>query len=105
MNFENRNIEVSSLPEIDSFEKSKIESALILSFDKIARVVNNELLLHAHFKQHKNEGPKVKHSVHLKLTFPGKTTVASESGWELLKILQIALNNLERETVESIKKR
>ena len=105
MNFEGRKIEASNLPELDSFDKSKIESALILSFDKLQKITNNELLLHAHFKQHETDGAKTKHSVHLKLTIPGRTFVASETGWVLVSVLQKALNVLERETVESVKRR
>ncbi len=105
MDFEGRKIEASNLPEVDSFDKSKIESALILSFDKLQKITNNEMLLHAHFKQHETDGAKTKHSVHLKLTIPGRTFVASETGWVLVSILQKALSVLERETVESVKRR
>ena len=80
MNFNGRKIEASNLPELDSFDKSKLESALILSFDKLQKITNNEMLLHAHFKQHDSEGTKTKHSVHLKLSIPGRTFVASEAG-------------------------
>ena len=105
MNFENKSIEASNAPELDSFETSKIESALIQSFDKLHRIVNNEMNLHVHFKQHETNGSKTKHSVHLKLTLPGHTLVASETGWVLLAVLQKALNVIERETVESVKRR
>ncbi len=104
MDFEGRKIEASNLPELDSFDKSKVESALILSFDKLQKVTNNEMLLHAHFKQHESEGSKTKHSVHLKLSIPGVTSVASGSGWILVPVLQKALNVLERKTVESVKR-
>ena len=104
MNFESRKIEVSNLPEIDSFDKSKVESALIFSFDKLQKVINNEMLLHAHFKQHETDGTKTKHTVHLKLSIPGNTFVASETGWILVSVLQKALSVLERETVESVKR-
>jgi len=105
MNFGERKIEASHLPELDSFEKSKIETALSLSFDLLQKIANNEILLHAHFKQHKPEGKKVKSTVNLKLVIPGRTIVASESGWELVGTLQAALKVLERETVESVKRR
>lgn len=105
MNFGKRRIEVSSAPELDSFCQSKVESALSFSFDKLQSIVSNELLLHAHFKQHEVQGKRTKHSVHLKLVFPGKTIVASESGWQPVKVLQRALNVLERESIESVKGR
>ena len=104
MNFGERKIEASNLPELDSFDKSKVESALILSFDKLQKITNNEMLLHAHFKQHESEGTKTKHSVHLKLSIPGRVFVASETGWALVQVLQKALEVLERETIESVKR-
>ena len=105
MNFGNRRIEASNAPELDSFCQSRVESALILSFDKPQSIVSNELLLHVHFKQHEVQGRRTKHSIHLKLVFPGKTVVASESGWQPVKVLQRALNVLERESIESVKRR
>jgi len=104
MNFQGRRIEASNLPDLDSFEKSKVESALILSFDKLQRIANNELLLRAHFKQHETEGKRIKHSVHLKLAIPGKTLVSSESGWNHVNVLQKALKALEREATKSVKR-
>jgi len=104
MDFGERNIETSSLPETDSFEKAKIESALCSSFDRLSRIINNRLSLHAHFKQHETGGKRKKHSVHLKLSFPGKTVVASDSGWLLASVLQSALKVLEREAINSVKR-
>lgn len=105
MDFSGRNIEASDLPELDSFEKSKIASALILAFDKIEKKVNNDLLLHAHFKQHDDGGRRTKHTVNLKLSLPGHTFVASETAWGCVDSLQKALKVLEREAVEGLKRR
>lgn len=105
MNFEGRRVEASNLPKLDSFAQSKIEHALILSFDKLQRVVNNQVVLHAHFKQHMPEGKRTKHSVHLKLSIPGSTLISSESGWNLVNVLQNALHVLEREAIKSVKRR
>jgi len=104
MNFGNRRIEASNLPELDSFALGKIELALNLSFDKLQRIVNNEMLFHAHFKKHEREGKRAKHSVHLKLSIPGKTLVSSETGWNPVNVLQKALGNLERETIRLVKR-
>lgn len=104
MNFGNRLIETSNLPDIDTFEEKTLESAFSKSFDKLRTIVKNDLRLHAHFKRHEVEGKKTKHSVHLKLSFPGKTVVASESGWSLPNIAQKALKALERETLKALKK-
>ena len=104
MSFDGRKIQVSCLPELDSFEKSKAESALVACFDKLNLLVKNDVLLNAHFKQHETGGKRAKHSVHLKLSLPGKTLVASDSGWELLSALQSALKTLERETKDFLKK-
>jgi len=100
-----RNIQISNMPEFDSFEKARAESALSLSFDKLQRIANNELLLNVHFKQNEGQGRKIKHEVHLKLSLPGKTLVASEAGWNSVNVLQAALNTLEREATKSVKRR
>ncbi len=104
MNFQDRTIEASNLPKLDSFEKSKMQTALLLSFGRLQKLVNNQVLLHVHFKQHKATGRRAKHSVHLKLSFPGKTFIASESGWNAVNVLQKALKALEREAIESVKR-
>lgn len=98
------NIQVSNMPKLDSFEEEKLKTALAKSFDRLQKLVNNQVLLHVHFKQHNATGRRAKHSVHLKLSLPGKTLVASESGWKAVNVLQKALKALERETAESVKK-
>jgi hypothetical protein len=100
----NRNIEISNIPELDAFEEEKVKTALKKSFDRLKAIVHNELTLHVHFKQHEVEGQKAKHSVHLKLSFPGKTIVASEFGWLLPGVVQKSLEALERETFKALKK-
>ncbi len=104
MNFGTRKIEASDLPDLDSFEEQKLRAALEKSFDRLKAVVHNEMALHVHFKQHEVEGQKTKHSIHLKLSFPGKTIVSSESGWILPGVAQKALEALERETLKALKK-
>jgi ribosome-associated translation inhibitor RaiA len=105
MNFSGRKIEVSDLPELDSFQKSAVENSICASFDKLKRIVDNEILLNVHFKRHQVEGKRAKHSVHLKLSLPGRPVVASESGWNPVSVLQKALKVLEREVVKGVKRR
>ena len=105
MNFSNRKIEVSNFPELDSFEKSKAETSLKAAFDKIEEIVHNEILLHVHFKRHETEGKRTKHSVHLKLSLPGRPVIATESGWNPVTVLQKALKTLEREIIKYVKRR
>ena len=100
----NGNIQVSNMPKLDSFEEEKLKTTLAKSFDKLQKIVSNEILLHVHFKRHNATGRRAKHSVHLKLSLPGKTLVASESGWNTVNVLQKALKALEREAIESVKR-
>ncbi len=99
-----RNIQVSNLPDVDEIDKAKIDLALSSSYDKLAKVVNNRVLLRAHFKAYKKQGSRKKHSVQLHLSVPGVELVASESDWNLITALQKALSNLEREAIEKVKK-
>ena len=105
MDFQGRGIEASDFPDLDSFEKARAESALILAFDKIQKRVKNDVFLHAHFKQHEVEGKRVKYTVNLKLSFPGGVFVASETAWGCVDSLQGALKVLEREVVKGLDRR
>ena len=98
-----RNIQVSNAPELGGIELTEINNALVLSYDKLQRIVNNELQIALHFKEAHASGRRAQHEVHLRLTFPGKTVVASETGWNAVSTVQKALHVLERETIESVK--
>ncbi len=100
-----RNIQVAGMPRLDSFELGKINNALALTYDKLQKIVGNRMLLVLHFKECHKEGRREKHSVHLRLSFPGKTVVATETGWSPVPAVQSALHVLERETIESVKAR
>ena len=104
MNFGGRKIEASNAQSLDGFEKSRVETALSLSFDKLMKIAGTELLLHVHFKQHEAQGRRKKHTVHLKLVLPGKTFVSSQTGWSPVDVLQEALASIERQTIESVKR-
>lgn len=101
MDFGGRKIEATDIPDLDVFEKSKIQASLIGAFDKMQARAGKEILLHAHFKEHEGEGKRAKCTVHLKLVAPGKTFVASEFGWKPVDVLQKAIKALEREAAES----
>jgi len=98
-----RNIQIVHLPDIDAIQKSRIDSALSGCYDKLQRIASNELLLKAHFKQHESDGKRTKYSVHLHLLLPGIGAVASETGWNLLNVLQDAVAKLERESIKKLK--
>ena len=103
-NFGDRKIQVSNAPGFDGVEESEISNALCVAYDKLQRIINNELLLSLNFKSH-DVGKKIEHEVHLKLSFPGKTVIASESGWVVVGLVHKALHVLERETIEAVKGR
>jgi len=100
-----RNIQVVNAPKLNSFDLSKINSALDAAYDKLQKIVANKMLLVLHFKESRKEGRRENYGIHLRLSFPGRTLVASETGWDVVATVQKALHVLERETVESVKRR
>lgn len=100
----NRNIQITDLPEIDEIDKARALYSLALCYDKIQRIVSNELHMHVHFKQQRKAGIRKQHAVNLKVSYPGKTLVSKASGWQLLTVLQTAIKTIDRETVNAIKR-
>ena len=98
-----RNIQLSNLPEVDEIDRAKVDSILAKCFDKLERVLNNEIHLKAHFKDFQKAGSRKNHSVQLHLSLPGIGLSASETDWNLLTALQNAVSKLEREALKKAK--
>jgi ribosome-associated translation inhibitor RaiA len=99
-----RKIQTSGLHAVGEIDRAKIMSVLSAFYDKIERIVNNELLLRAHFKAHEKEGARRKHSAHLRLSVPGFEIAATAVGWNILTALQEAVSKLEREALKRVKR-
>jgi len=99
-----RNIQISGLPEIDEIDRAKVLYSLALCYDKIQRLVSNEVLMHAHFKQQRKKGLRRQHDIKLKISYPGKTLVSNAKDWQLITTLQSAIKAIEREAIASVKK-
>ncbi|HLD58414.1 MAG TPA: CBS domain-containing protein [archaeon] len=99
-----RNIQIANFPQVDEIDRAKIMGSIFIFYDKIAMVFPGEFLLHVHFKEHGKLGTRKKHTVHLKLVLAGKTVVASAFDWKLLTAVQSAIESLEREARDKIKR-
>ncbi|MBN1941071.1 MAG: hypothetical protein JW772_02715 [Candidatus Diapherotrites archaeon] len=105
MAVKNRNIQFSSLPEIDEIDKDILMSSVFLSYDKLEKIAKGEVLLHLHFKHSRAKGLRKRHSVHAKISLPGKTILAKADDWKLLTAVQTALRILERESLNYLKRK
>lgn len=97
-----RKIQMSKLPDVDGIDRAKIENSLTKSYDKLQRLLNNDIFLKAHFKDFQKAGSRKNHSVQLHLSLPGIELSSSATDWNLITALQEALENLEREAEKKI---
>jgi hypothetical protein len=98
------NIQVSHFPDMDSIDKSMAMDALSKAYEKLARFAPAEPMLRADFKC-ATKGGKPHYAVHLHFSSAGVNISESESGWNVLSILQKALHTLEQSAMRMLKKR
>ena len=99
----NSNIQMSHLPEVDEIDRAKIDAILSGAYAKLERILNNKLLLRAHFKDEQSAGARRKHFVQMHLSAPGLELASSGSDWNLITALQKAVEAIEKETVKAVK--
>ncbi len=88
---------MSKLPEVDEIDRAKIEASLTKSYDRLQKLLNNDIFLKAHFKDFQRAGSRKNHSVQLHLSLPGIELSSSATDWNLITALQEALGKIERE--------
>ena len=98
-----RKIQTSNLPDVDEIDRAKIDSTLETTYDKIAKIVGNNFILKANFKDIEKGGARKQHEVHLHISGPGFEVMAKETEWNLITALQKATSVLERETIKKVK--
>ena len=76
---------MSHLPEVDEIDRAKIDAILSGAYAKLERILNNKLLLRAHFKDEQSAGARRKHFVQMHLSAPGLKSVCfiSQNQWIL----------------------
>ena len=100
-----RNIQYVGMPDLDAIDKSRVLAALESSYDKILKIINNELLMKVHFKEQRSSGKTSKHTVNINLSFSGLNIVSKESDWRLINAVQKATFWLGREAIKAVKRR
>ena len=98
-----RNIKLSNLLDVDEIDKAKLDSVLANTYDKLARIVNNTILLRANFKSSTKGGARKHYEIHLHLSIPGIEVVSSSTDWNLLTALEEAALKLEKESIKKMK--
>lgn len=102
---ERRNLQLIGLPELDGPDRAIFEQSLTETYDKLGRIINNEIELTLHVKTHETGGLRRKYSVHCRLNSPGLNISASSAKkWKFLPCAQDALQTLEREVLGKIRK-
>ncbi|MDP6671179.1 MAG: hypothetical protein QGI60_05200 [archaeon] len=97
-----RKIQLSKLPEVDEIDRAKIDGSIEKTYDKLEKLLNNDIFLKAHFKDFQKDGLRKKHSVQLHLSLPGIELSSSATDWNLITALQEALGKIEREAEKKI---
>jgi ribosome-associated translation inhibitor RaiA len=97
-----RKIQISKLPKVDEIDRAKLDGSLAKSYDKLKKLLNNDIFLKAHFKDFQRAGSRKNHSVQLHLSLPGLELSSSATDWNLITALQEALGKLEREAEKKI---
>ncbi|MEM0360376.1 MAG: CBS domain-containing protein [Candidatus Diapherotrites archaeon] len=100
-----RNIQVANVPALDEIDKAKVDSTINASYDRVKKTLGMPYFLLVHFKQHKEAGARVKHSVHIRASAPGMNFKAEATSWNVITSLQDALSEIEREIRKAIGKK
>lgn len=93
MEFEN--VVFANFPELDEIDQGLLQKNLESFFGKVSYVEDPSL--HISYKGYAKGGLRKQHEVHLKLNTRKDVIFASETGWQLLEVLQTTLKKLEKE--------
>ncbi len=104
---ERRNIQFTGLPDLDEIDKAAIEKLVSNAYDKTERLLDNEIFLKVHIKQHEVDGMRRKYSVHCKLDSAGlhmDASSAKEGQWKLLTAVQDAISVIEKDIAKRVRR-
>ncbi len=102
---EKRNIQLIHFPELDEVDYATAEKEISSAYDKIEKILNNEIFLAIHVKSIEKGGMRKKYSLHIRLNSTGiNVLVKSENKWTFLSALQDALKTLTRQISEKVKR-
>ena len=95
-----RNIIISNLPALDTFDQSRLDTTINQFYDKMARISPEGAELKIHFKDYQKEGKRQKHVIHASFHYPGHSIREEEWDWDLIvathNAMKKLLHNLQR---------
>src|SRR3989339_708855 len=103
---EKENIQLDGFNYVEPIEKSEALSLAEKTYERIARKIKNNFLIHIHLKQHKHaQNSKTQYEVKAKVDAPGLFFEANSTEWSLLAAVNEALERLEKELMHNLGKR
>jgi len=96
-------IQITGIDELKEGERDIVNTLVNEYYGKIQRVLQNEISIKLHIKQHSKTGNKHKSDIRIKVTAPTKVFESQESDWDLARTLHRAFKNIERQLEHRIK--
>lgn len=100
-----RKIQYVKVPELDEVDRQALDNMVSEKYDRLTKMLHNELQLTLHFKHYSRTGLRKQHEVKCRLSAPGMSFVSSAKAWKLLKAAQRVLKIVERDVKKRIKNR
>jgi hypothetical protein len=93
-----KNVELSKFPEFDEVDSAILGKSFESFFGRVSFMQTPRL--HLSHKEYARGGLKKQHEVHVKFLTESKAFFASQTGWQLLEVIQDTLKKLEREVLK-----
>jgi len=91
------NVELVHFPEVDEIDFALLAKSIEHFFKKIGATQEDQLKLT--YKGYARGGIKKQHEIKAQLALGGKIFSASDTEWQLLKVIQEVLKKLEKEVL------
>ena len=96
-------IQVTGIDELKEEERDIVNTLANDYYGKIQRVLQNELSIKVHVKQHSKTGKRHKSDIRVKVIAPTRIFESQESDWDLARTLHRAFKNIERQLEHKIR--
>lgn len=98
-------LQITGMPDVDSFVKDKMHDTIDKTVQKIGRIYEGLEYLVVHIKEHNKGGKQTKYTIRTRFKTPVGMFVSKDWDWDLLTALDKSLDNLERQVIEDHEKK
>ncbi|MCX8189746.1 MAG: CBS domain-containing protein [Candidatus Diapherotrites archaeon] len=98
-------IQISDMPKLSKLDEEKARAKIKSIYEKIKRILHDDVMLSIHFKSQKKTGLRAKHFVKAKVTSGSFKFNASSESWNLFTALENVLSILSKEALKNSKRR